>query len=251
MTAALQTQLCIALIVFLGMLLVRGRRLFLQPRLLVLFFTMYFADNLLIVLSNHFPDLQLISNQVWEGFLTCSWSGKLYSILFTLALLYTARKLLSADELGLTLHQKAGSLLPASLVTLALAGWAAWIGLRSPKGEFDGGVLAYLALMPGLNEELVYRGGLLGILNRLMPARMDLLGAWLGWGAVFTSFLFSLLHGFWLDSRLALHIDAIALCNSFFTGFAFAWLRERTSSLLMPMLAHGLVDFLFFLPRML
>lgn len=250
MAAAILTQICIALIVFFMIVLIQGRRLFVQPVLLVLFFVIYFADNLLIVLTNRFPGLQLIPNQVWEGFLVCSWSGKLYSILFTLALLYAARKVISREDCGLRWDQKEGSLLPASLVVLALAGWAAWIGLNSPKGEYDANVLLYLALMPGLNEELVYRGGLLGILNKLLPARVNLLGAAVGWGALLTTILFSLLHGFWLDSRLAVHTDRIVLCNAFFTGFTFTWLRQRSGSLVMPALAHGVVDFLFFLPRM-
>jgi membrane protease YdiL (CAAX protease family) len=39
--------------------------------------------------------------------------------------------------------------------------------------------------------------------------------------------------------------------SSFTSGFIFAWLRERSGSWLMPVIAHGLEDFFFFLPRML
>jgi hypothetical protein len=105
--------------------------------------------------------------------------------------------------------------------------------------------------MPALNEELVYRGCLLGILNKLLPQKINLLGAWMGWGAVVTSLLFSLLHGFGFNNDLSIYIDAIALRNSFVSGFIFAWLRERSGSLLMPVIAHGMEDFFFFLPRML
>jgi hypothetical protein len=73
----------------------------------------------------------------------------------------------------------------------------------------------------------------------------------MGWGAVVTSLLFSLLHGFGFNNDLSIYIDAIALRNSFVSGFIFAWLRERSGSLLMPVIAHGMEDFFFFLPRML
>jgi pimeloyl-ACP methyl ester carboxylesterase len=149
------------------------------------------------------------------------------------------------------LRQKEGSLLACGLVILTLTGWATIVGINSPKGKFDILTLGYLALMPTLNEGLVYRGCLLGILNKLLPKKINLLGAWMGWGAVITSLLFSLLHGFGFNNDLSIYIDAIALRNSFVSGFIFAWLRERSSSLLMPVIAHGLEDLFFFLPRML
>ena len=38
--------------------------------------------------------------------------------------------------------------------------------------------------------------------------------------------------------------------NALISGFIFAWLRERTGSLVMPVLAHGAWDFFLFLPRL-
>jgi membrane protease YdiL (CAAX protease family) len=52
-----------------------------------------------------------------------------------------------------------------------------------------------------------------------------------------------------LDSSLAIHHDVIALRNSTVSGLVFAWQREQTGSLLVPIVAHGLEDVLFFLPR--
>jgi hypothetical protein len=251
MTAPFVTLLFIALLVFLAMIVIGGRRIFSQPSLLTLFFIVYFADNFLAVLTSRYPGQQLIPGHTWEGFLICNWSGKLYSALFALAFLVLFRRLLTRSDAGLTLRQKPGSLLPALLVTLALAGWAAWVGACSPKGRLDLETLVYLAVMPGLAEELVYRGCLLGLLDQLFPGRLRLCAAPLGWGALLTALLFGLLHGLWLDSVLSLHIDWIALRNAALSGLVFAWLRARTGSLLMPVVAHGAQDLAFFLPRML
>ena len=245
------TQVCIALIIFLLMCVIQGKHLFTFKSLVALFFAVYFADNLLIVGTNNFRSLQLIPNHVWEGFLVCGWSGKLYSIIFAIALLYPCRKILTKDDVGITIHQIPGSVLPALMVVLALSAWALCIGISSPKGKPDLQTLLYLAIMPGLNEELIYRGYLLGILDKIMPAKSMFLKAPLDWGVILTSLLFGLLHGFWLDSNLKIQIDLIALQNSTISGLIFAWLRARTGSLLMPVLAHGMVDFFFFLPRML
>ncbi|NJD60008.1 MAG: hypothetical protein C3F13_01070 [Anaerolineales bacterium] len=251
MLATLITKVVIAAIVLIILLALLGRRILHSGMFLLVFFFVYFADNFLMVVTIQYPSLQLIPARTWEGYLVSNWSGKLFSILFTLVLLYFSRRILSRDEIGLTLRQKEGSLLACGLVILVLVGWSTIVGISSPKGKFDILTLGYLAFMPSLNEELVYRGCLLGILNKLLPKKINFLGAWMGWGAVITSLLFSLLHGFGFNNDLSIHIDAIALRNSFISGFIFAWLRERSGSLLMPVIAHGIEDFFFFLPRML
>jgi membrane protease YdiL (CAAX protease family) len=250
MTATLLTKVSIAAIALVLIALFTGKRIAKFKAYIGIFFIAFFADNLLIIMPNAYPALQVIPNHTWEGFLVCSWSGKLYSILFILALLYFTRQLLARDEVGLTFHQNPGFLIPAVLVITILAAWATRVGFNSLKGTYDPLTLLYLALMPGINEELVYRGVLQGILNKILPLKINLLGAWVGWGAAIVSVLFSLLHGFSFDHALRLHLEWIALGNSLFTGLSFAWLRERTGSLLMPIAAHGAVDFLFFLPRM-
>lgn len=250
MVETLLTLLCISLFIFVLLILIRRRSIFTYLALLALFFVVFFIDNLIIVIANRFSGLQIIPNTIWEGYLILGWSGKLYSIVFMILLLYLTRELLSKDDVGLTSRQIPGSILPACIVILFLAAWAFFVGVSSPKGKFDLPTLAYLAIMPGLNEELVYRGILLAILIKIIPGNLKLLGAPIGWGIIVTSLLFGLLHGFGFDTNLAVHIEVIALRNATISGLIFAWLRARTGSLVMPFIAHGLEDFLFFLPRM-
>jgi hypothetical protein len=250
MAETLLTKLCIALIIFFLLIRIQRKSIFTHPALLALFFAVFFIDNLLIVLTNRFSSLQMIPNTIWEGFLICGWSGKLYSIVCMVILLYLTRKMLRTEDVGLTFRQNPGSVLPACTVALLLEAWALIVGVSSPKGKLDFPTLAYLAFMPGLNEELIYRGILLAILFKIFPENLNLLGAPFGWGIIVTSLLFGLLHGFWLDNNLAVHIEVIALRNATISGLVFAWLKARTGSLVMPVMAHSLEDFLFFLPRM-
>jgi membrane protease YdiL (CAAX protease family) len=134
----------------------------------------------------------------------------------------------SREEAGLTLRQNTGSLAVALGVTLILGAWALVTGILAPKGAFDSQTLVYLALMPGLNEELIYRGLLLAIINRLFRPQWNFFGARIGWGAVVSSVVFGLLRGLWFDDRLTIHMNAIAIRNAALSGFVFAWLRERT-----------------------
>lgn len=239
-----------ALLIFLVIVLILRKRVFCRPVVLTLFFAAYFLDNFLITLTNYFPILQIIPNHVWDGFLICGWSGKLYSIIAVTILTLLCQPVLTTGDAGFTIRQRPGSLLPTLFVLLALVIWALITGLHSPRGELDIEVLLYMALMPGINEELVYRGYMLGILNKLMPQKINFLGASMGCGVLVTSLLFGLLHGIWVDINLSINIDLIGLRNAILSGFIFAWLRERTGSLLAPVIAHGLEDVLFFLPRM-
>ncbi len=221
-----------------------------QPRLTGLFFIAFYLDNLLITAASLYPHLRLIPNHAWQGLLVADWSGKLYSVLAFAALIWLCRRQFSPGELGLTLRQKPGAWQPAALISATLGLGFFLSGLPFPRASFDPQMLAYLALMPGLNEELVYRGVMLAAANRIFEPRWRLFGARLGWGAVLTTLIFALLHGFWLDPALRLHLLPGRVMISLFTGAVFAWLRERTGSLLFPCLAHSAVDFFAYFGRM-
>jgi membrane protease YdiL (CAAX protease family) len=72
----------------------------------------------------------------------------------------------------------------------------------------------------------------------------------IGWAIVIPTVMFGLLHGLWLDEHFKLHLEVIWIRSALLSGFIFAWLKERTGSLIMPTLAHGTWDFFLFLPRM-
>ncbi len=250
MLVPLLSLTAIGLLVLSVIVLAGRERVRQSPHLIGLFLAVYLMDNLIIVATNVHPELQFVATGVWQGWLTWGWSGKLYSVIACLVVAFLVRSLVSRQDLGLTLRQIPGSLGPALVVVALMGLWSAYLGISYPKGPFDPGVLLYMAILPGLNEELVYRGLLLGGLNRVFGKSWTLLGANLGWGAVLTSILFGLLHGFWLDPNLMPHADLWGIVVPAALGFVDAWLRERTGSLVMPMLTHGLEDFTIFLVRM-
>jgi membrane protease YdiL (CAAX protease family) len=236
MSAVLLTQFLIGMITFLMLLIVGKRKILSQYRFVIIFFLFYFVDNLAIALANRFPGLQFIP--------------KTYSILITLALLCAFRSMLSPDEAGISLRQNTGSFVPSAGVLLAIALWSSFVGSHLPQGELSVSTLVYLAVMPGLNEELIYRGVLPACLDKIFSKNWSLAAAKVGWSTAITTVLFGLLHGLWLDDGFQSHIEVVWIRNALLSGFIFAWLRERTGSLIMPILAHGAWDFFLFLPRM-
>lgn len=77
-------------------------------------------------------------------------------------------------------------------------------------------------------EEVVFRGILLALLDRALPQRWRIAGAYIGWGGLALTASFIALHG--LRPGLLLGVVPAALL--------YLWLRERTGSLLAPIAAH-------------
>lgn len=90
-----------------------------------------------------------------------------------------------------------------------------------------GGAVAAV-LVGAVLEEIVFRGVLLALLDRALPQRWRIAGAYIGWGGVAMTIAFVALHG--LRPGLLLGVVPAALL--------YLWLRERTGSLLAPIAAH-------------
>lgn len=171
-----------------------------------------------------------------------NWSGKILAICLTLGMMKLVPRA-SAAEMGLTLRQNSGSLKPSIIVTVALCIFA-WsvIWLVGNKGEPTTERLLYQATLPGLDEELFFRGLLFALFLRAFPAPSA--GAKSGYwpAAAAVTFLFAAGHAF-MFNKGALMFDPLFLAFASLLGFGLLWIRHRTGSLLLPVLAHNIINF--------
>lgn len=190
-----------------------------------LFLGLLALDDLAVSVAHAVPALRIGAEWNWTGKLVCTgW-----------ALAFVALGPLSRGEAGVTLRQRPGSVRPALVATLAVAAVSFGIGAAFGGGPFGAETLAFQLTMPGVAEELVYRGVLLAVLHRAVPSAT---GA-ARWGpVVVTSVAFGLWHGLGVDGG-AVSFDALSASFPFAGGLAFGWLRERTGSVLFPTLAHN------------
>ncbi|MCP4674719.1 MAG: CPBP family intramembrane metalloprotease [Deltaproteobacteria bacterium] len=109
-------------------------------------------------------------------------------------------------------------------------------GLDSPDwnfirpGGYPGAALSHLVVV-ALPEEFFYRGYIMGRLDDILPARVKLLGARVGWSLPIQAVLFALGH-YLVDfnpTRLSV----------FFPALAFGWLREKRGTIVAPILFHA------------
>ena len=174
------------------------------------------------------------------------WFGKLAllatSLLPLVALRYFQPGFQWSDA-GFTLKQNPGSLKAALTVLGMLLLFRLFlIGLLGPDdGVRDPGELTFLATMNGLEKEPLYRGVLLYTLSLALVARTFLVfGVQLSLAGLLLVGLFALSHGLFYNGDFWMVLPA----GFFFTaihGLVYLWLREKTGSLVFPILCHNAV----------
>lgn len=167
-----------------------------------------------------------------------NWQGKLMALGLSLAV--AAFGIFGWRRSGLTLQQQPGSLGPAAFAFAAYALFFLAIALAFDSGDASAETVAFQLTMPGIEEEIFYRGILLLALNEAFRGRIRLLGIEWGWGALLSSLVFGLAHAFSYSAEEGFALDPIYLSLTAIPSLLAVWLRERTGSLLLPIGAHNL-----------
>jgi membrane protease YdiL (CAAX protease family) len=212
----------------------------LDPRLVLgtgfLFAAYMGLDDLMTVLPRLLPALRLPGD--WN------WAGKLLSLAFAFGVIAALR--IDRKAVGLTFAQT--RLRSSLLATLLLVSLSFSLGFIFDPGVPDAETFAFQLLMPGLAEEIAYRGVapalLLGLIHR-KPAVGDV-----PWAVVMiTGIAFGMWHGIGYSDG-GLSFDTMSAVFPLVGGIAYGWLRFHSGSLLLPVLAHGLGNVAFCLPGM-
>ena len=188
-----------------------------------------------------------------------NWAGKAANLVVMLSLAgwLVRRQVLTRQEIGLQFRsagscensdssEGSGRALLWVLVPYFLA-LAALKGFTSDAHDFPSlESLAFEATLPGLAEELAYRGLLMALYDRLLPGGtafpLTVFGARLGLGAIVVSVGFGVLHGVTFDEQLALQCSPTVVVFTGSVGLVLAWVRARTGSLVLPVAVHNLTN---------
>lgn len=173
-----------------------------------------------------------------------NWSGKIYSLLLAIVVVLALK--MNPKAVGLTLSQRN---LKVSLIALFLfVVWGLSLGLLFKPSIPSAETLAFQALMPGLSEELVYRGIAPALLLGLIRGKEPSQG--IPWTVVFiTALIFGIWHALgYSDSEFS--FDLMSGLFPFIGSIAGGWLRFSSGSLLFPILAHGFANVAFHLTAM-
>ena len=206
----------------------------------VLLFAALFAMDMGLVMS--FKLIPLIP--AWGHW---NWQGKLLEAAWPLLLAWKAPAAFPPKEIGLTLPEpkRSARTLLITCALYALIGIPVILLLGARFGiSGDVPAFAYEATMPGLGEELVYRGVLLMLLNEAFGRPWKFAGIQFGWGLIIVTAMFGFLHGIDVQPGHS-PLFVISWFGMIFpaaTGLVLAWLRERTGSVWPGVLFHNFVN---------
>lgn len=198
-------------------------------------FILYFLlDSLITVLPLEVETLRVLG-------LKMNWEGKLGSYLLAFIFLLTYKRL-DAKAFGFRMDQAAGSRTFANRTLIIVAILITVYGFLI--GGFEANVenILFQITMPSVIEEIVYRGILLTLLNQVFQRNFSWGKTQFGVGLIVTSLLFGLWHGLSISDNFALEMNWFAFMLTGLIGFLLGFVRERTGSLLYPIILHILIN---------
>ncbi|EOR93751.1 hypothetical protein ADIARSV_3091 [Arcticibacter svalbardensis MN12-7] len=203
-----------------------------EYRLLGIFVVMFVLWS---VITNGLGGVVVGNGQSWN------WVGKVSGLLLGVFFVYR-NKLITHNEIGWKLNFNPGSVKPVlfTLILILLARSIFYITFEHQVKTFDLETLIFQGTLAGLCDELLFRGILLALLNRVFTAKENVFGFTLSYGILISSILYGLSQGFLLREGFHLQINLIRILIGFFLGLIAAVLKERSGSLLPAVLFHNI-----------
>jgi len=200
------------------------------------FFILYFlADVFLQALGKQLIDLDLKFN----------WAGKILSLVLGLIIIFSVSK---EERIKIGFTSKTNS--PANLKfgLLVFFGFTVFDIIFKlilfPKGNpFDLETFLFQATMPGLTEEILFRGISLWLLDKAFAPTWNYRGIKFGWAFVIVTVLFGVSHGAVLDQDLHLKFDIITMVYlTFISSLSVGILRQFSGNLIYSILGHNTIN---------
>jgi len=203
----------------------------------------FYFDILVIIL----PKALSISPFQWN------WIGKALEFSWPLIIVFILGWL-TPEEVGLKLPKEKSGWLPGLIVGLVFASYAIIMSLlfgdEIPQDKLNLETIFYQMTMPGLAEEIVYRGVFLVILNKYLGRQWKFWGIRFGWGLVLVSILFVLVHIITYSSgekQIVWNTCPDSILEYLAISFSLGFLREKTGSIWPCVVCHNIVNALPFI----
>lgn len=191
----------------------------------------YYICNLALTAQFHIDCLNIIGGS-WN------WDGKIYGIIWGIVAYFIFRDQFSENKF-FTFKQNREGLKPAIWAAVLVIGIPTLLGALNTK-EFNLETLLFQITMPGFDEEIMFRGVLLGLMCSCLRNDGP---TWRNPANLIASILFGLVH--------ALNVDGVSVSFSVSSfiwtgmiGYGLGYMTLKTRSILLGIVAHNLCNFL-------
>ncbi|MCE7053203.1 CPBP family intramembrane metalloprotease [Algoriphagus sp. AGSA1] len=192
------------------------------------FVVFYLLNAILLNLPFAYPETK-ISNGNWN------WPGKLYAVLGSLIFLSIYRKFPLSDYFLTFKQEKKFIYTGVGIIVLLLLIHCVYAYL-SPVKKFDLETLLFQFSMPGIDEEIAYRGIMLGLLLKVLKSKNIFLNP-----AIWTtSLLFGMAHGLFITENFELVFHLIPFLWASCYGLILGWITIKSGSILFALISHNL-----------
>lgn len=217
----------------LAILFIKEKR---QIKTLILFSSIFIFYQIVLKLPMRFQELQIIHGK-WN------WTGKLFGIITGLTLYYILRKKLKPFDF-FRCKQDTQSLKKTILLTTVITCFAFFSFFGTTK-QFDIETLIYQLTLPGFDEEIMFRGILLGLLLTCFKDAIIIDKKNYGNPSIlFIGLLFGLAHGLGIEDNFDLKFELFPFIFTFMNGYIWSWITMESKSILQATISHNVSNFI-------
>ncbi|MEC5395051.1 CPBP family intramembrane glutamic endopeptidase [Bergeyella sp. RCAD1439] len=192
----------------------------------------YIVYEIALVLPKISPIFEFIKSS-WN------WEGKLFGIVWAIIAYFLFRNLFRENDFFTFRQNKKGfksAIIGAiSIVILSITIW-----FILGKSTFDYETLFFQISLPGIDEEMIFRGILFGLLLSSLKETIPVIG---NPATLIISILFGLTHALTLDKSYSINFEPIYFMQTAFAGYVWAWITLKSRSILLSMISHNLSNF--------
>ena len=199
-------------------------------KILLAFSIFFLLNSTLLFLPLKFEELRIIGGN-WN------WNGKIFAVLGSIIFLLFYRKF-ELKDYHLTLNQnkkffKKGVVIISALLLIQIV-----MGLiyNSPK-ELYAETIIFQLTMPGIDEEIAFRGIMLGLLIKILkPSSKTFFHP----AIIITSLLFGMAHGLFLNESYELTFNSYPFFNTLIHGMIWGFVTIKSGSILLALISHNI-----------
>lgn len=199
---------------------------------IAIFVLCYIVYQLILVLPKLNPAFDFVSSS-WN------WDGKILGVILGIICFYLFKKHFAENNF-FTLKQSKTNLRKAQIGATALVILSTVVWYVLGKSKFDIETLAFQLTIPGVDEEIMFRGILLGLLMSALKCKIYFLG---NPSVLLTAILFGFMHALTLDIDYSLSFEPVYFIQTGFAGYIWGWVTIKSRSILLAILSHNFSNF--------
>ena len=199
----------------------------------------YYIYSIALLLPKLFDVCNFINSR-WN------WDGKIFGIICCVLLYLIFRKLFSDNDF-FTFKQSKDGLKPAALGAAIVVLISAVIWAILGNTQFNIESLLFQISLPGIDEELMFRGLILGLMCSSLRTIQSSFG---NTAIILNAVLFGLMHALTLTSD-SINFNFIYFLQTGSAGYIWAWITLKSKSILLAIIYHNFSNFFGTLATML